>query len=54
MLKEKYGLELKFTKREKELFIKQILKAYWKMITTTLFTNNEEIYWARRAGKEDR
>lgn len=47
ILQDKYGLELNYTQEEKIIFIKSILAAYWKMITTVLFVRRSEIYWQR-------
>ena len=54
ILKRKFGLELQFTKKEKIEFIKKILSAYWKMISVTLWQNNEELYWSRYAGEDNK
>jgi len=46
-LYEKYGIELDMTSREKEKFIKEVLKSYWKSIHAVTFKKNCELYWSR-------
>ena len=46
-LYEKYGIELNMTTREKENFIKDVLRDYWYSIHAVTFQNRSELYWSR-------
>ena len=44
----RFGIKLKLNKRQKEILIKDILKAYWKAIRAVTFINRNELYWSRK------
>tara|TARA_Y100000590_G_C15733155_1_gene1017743 strand:- start:23 stop:295 length:273 start_codon:yes stop_codon:yes gene_type:complete len=45
---DRFGIKLNLNRRQKEIFIKNILVNYWKSIHAVTFCNRNELYWTRK------